>query len=142
MAASGNVIFDNRKADVSAIASRIGKAIQEAFGFDSLVVVSDRDEIVSAISDNPFHGDGQDKFVNSIFLDCQPTQADFDALVAEHRAQRGERLALGKRELYLDYVLGVGVSSLTGPFFKRRLGCRGTARNMTSLKRILAKMDS
>lgn len=142
VAASGNVIFDHRKGDVSALAGRIAKTIEETFGIASLVVVCDREDIASAIDDNPFHGDGQDKFVHSIFLDCQPSQADFDALVAEHRAKGGERLALGKRVLYLDYVHGVGVSSLTGPFLKRRLGCRGTARNMTSLKRILAKMDS
>ena len=30
---------------------------------------------------------------------------------------------------------------LTGRFIEKRLGCRGTARNMTSLKRILAKME-
>ena len=41
--------------------------------------------------------------------------------------------------LYLDYVHGVGVSDLTGRFIEKRLGCRGTARNMTSLKRILAR---
>ena len=48
---------------------------------------------------------------------------------------------MGDRVLYLDYVHGVGVSDLTGRFIEKRLGCRGTARNMTSLKRILAKME-
>ena len=52
-----------------------------------------------------------------------------------------ERLALGDRVLYLDYVHGVGVSDLSNKLLERRLGCKGTARNMTSLKRILEKMD-
>ena len=89
-----------------------------------------------------FHGDGEDRFVHSIFLSAQPTQANFNALLEEHKSKGSERLALGERVLYLDYVHGAGVSSLTGPFLQRRLGCRGTARNMRSLKRILEKMEA
>ena len=47
----------------------------------------------------------------------------------------------GDRALYIDYVEGAGNSRLTGPFIERRLGCKGTARNLRSLHRILAKMD-
>ena len=139
--ASGNALFDHDRTADAKVAGDIAKVVKDKFGIDSLVVVRSRDEVAAAIADNPFHGDGQDKFVHSIFLDGQPTQADFDALLAEHREKGGERLALGPGVLYLDYVHGVGVSSLTGPFLQRRLGVRGTARNMTSLKRILAKMD-
>jgi hypothetical protein len=38
-------------------------------------------------------------------------------------------------------VDGVGQSKLTAPFIEKRLQCRGTARNMRSLARIVAKMD-
>lgn len=139
--ASGNVLFNHAAVPDERLADEIAAVVREGFGIDSLVCVRSRTELSSAIGDNPFHGDGEDRFVHSIFLDGQPTQAKFDALLAEHRDKGGERLALGKRVLYLDYVHGVGVSSLTGPFLQRRLGVRGTARNMTSLKRILAKMD-
>ena len=139
--ASGNVLFAHDRAADAKLAGEIGRVVKDDFGIESLVCVRSRAEVASAIEDNPFHGDGQDKFVHSIFLDGQPTQAKFDALLAEHRDKGGERLALGKGVLYLDYVHGVGVSSLTGAFLQRRLGVRGTARNMGSLKRILAKMD-
>lgn len=139
--ASGNVLFDHERAPDAGLADAIAKIIKDRFDINSMVVVRSRAEVASAIEDNPFHGSGQDKFVHSIFLDGQPTQAKFNALLAEHRDKGGERLALGPRVLYLDYVHGVGLSSLTGPFLQRRLGVRGTARNMTSLKRILAKMD-
>lgn len=139
--ASGNVLFDHPATDPAALAARIGAVMQRDFALDCLVIVGERAMLARAIADNPFHGDGEDRFVHSIFLDSQPAQDRFDALVAEHRARGGERLALGDHCLYLDYVHGVGVSSLTGAFLQRRLGCRGTARNMTSLKRILAKMD-
>ena len=138
--ASGNVLFEHARAGDAKLGEEIAGLIKQRFGFDSLVAVRTKAEVLSAVEDNPFHGDGQDKFVHTIFLDGQPIQERFDALLAEHRDKGGERLALGPRALYLDYVHGVGVSSLTGAFLQRRLGVRGTARNMTSLKRIHEKM--
>lgn len=138
--ASGNVLFEHARASDAKLGEEIAGIVKQRFGFDSFVAVRTATEVQSAIEDNPFHGDGQDKFVHTIFLDGQPAQERFDALLAEHKAKGGERLALGPRALYLDYVHGVGVSSLTGAFLQRRLGVRGTARNMTSLKRIHGKM--
>ena len=138
--ASGNVLFDHAPGGDARLSEEIAGIVKDRFGFDSLVAVRTRAEVLSAIEDNPFHGDGEDKFVHSIFLDGQPAQGRFDALLGEHQAKGGERLALGPRVLYLDYVHGVGVSKLTGAFLQRPLGVKGTARNMTSLKRIHEKM--
>ena len=52
-----------------------------------------------------------------------------------------ERIALGDRALFVDYVDGAGNSKLTNAFIERRLACRSTARNLRSLQRILDKMD-
>ena len=108
-------------------------------------MVRSKQEVERALSDNPFHGTGpehgSDKMVHSIFLSAQPEQAAFDALLEEHSAKGSERLALGDRVLFLDYVYGVGVSDLSSKFLERRLGCKGTARNMNSLKNILSKMN-
>ncbi|WP_336987117.1 DUF1697 domain-containing protein [Altererythrobacter aquiaggeris] len=142
---SGNVLFDHEERPPQGIADKIAWVVQDRFEIDSLSVVKSRDELVAAIEQNPFHGTGaghgEDKFVHTIFLDGQPRQENFDTLLEEHKSRGGERLALGERMLFLDYVHGVGVSSLTGPFLERRLGCKGTARNMRSLKRIISKMD-
>ncbi|MGX7953746.1 DUF1697 domain-containing protein [Tsuneonella sp. HG249] len=138
--ASGNVLFEHARASDAKLSEEIACIVKARFGFDSLVAVRTKEEVLSAVEDNPFYGDGENKFVHTIFLDGQPTQERFEALLSEHQAKGGERLAPGPRALYLDYVHGVGVSSLTGAFLQRRLGVRGTARNMTSLKRIHAKM--
>ena len=140
VAASGNVILssDDSEADLSA---RIATVIEREFGIVGFVVVRTLAEVRSAIDDNPFHGDGSDKMVHTIFLPREPDEGGFEALLQAHRDRGAERLALGERVLYLDYVHGVGVSDLTGRFIEKRLGCRGTARNVTSLKRILAKME-
>lgn len=140
VAASGNVILTS---DLSpaALADQIASLLQSEFDIASLVTVRTLEEVRSAVEDNPFHGDSSDKMVHSIFLPQQPAQERFDALLEEHKDRGAEKLALGDHVLYLDYVHGVGVSDLTGRFLERRLGCRGTARNMTSLKRIIAKME-
>lgn len=145
VAASGNVILADEH-DPAMLEMRLESVVQQRFGFKSCAMVRTAAEIRSAIEDNPFHGTGpehgSDKMVHSIFLSQQPDVATVDAVIAEHSAKGSERLALGDRVLFLDYVHGVGVSDLSNKFLERRLGCKGTARNMSSLKRILGKMTA
>ena len=138
--ASGNVLFDFDERPTDGLEDLFAHMMAERFDIVSFVAVRSVADVHSSIHDNPFHGDGEDKFVHSIFLSSQPDPDRFEALLTEHKAKGSERLALGDRVLYLDYIHGVGVSSLTGPFLERRLGCKGTARNMNSLKRILEKL--
>ena len=144
VAASGNVIVTDRRAPAT-LERELERIIAERFGFASCAMVRSAAEVRAAVEDNPFHGTGPDhgtdKMVHSIFLSGQPEKARFDALLEEHSARGSERLALGDRVLFLDYVHGVGVSDLSSRFLERRLGVKGTARNMNSLKTILAKMN-
>ena len=145
VAASGNVILSDEH-DPAMLEMRLESIVQQRFGFKSCAMVRTAAQIRSAIEDNPFHGTGPehgtDKMVHSIFLSQQPDVAAVEAVIAEHSARGSERLALGDRVLFLDYVHGVGVSDLSNKFLERRLGCKGTARNMSSLKRILGKMTA
>jgi uncharacterized protein (DUF1697 family) len=144
VAASGNLILTDDREPLF-IESQLERILADRFGFNSCVMVRSREEVLAAIEDNPFHGTrpehGSDKMVHSIFLSQQPDQARFDAVLEEHRTKGSERLALGPRVLYLDYVYGAGVSDLSNKFLEKRLGVKGTARNMNSLKNILSKMD-
>lgn len=79
--------------------------------------------------------------VHTMFLDCQPTTAAFAQLETDHTGRGLEKLAPGTKALHMDYVDGVGNSKLTKQFIERRLGCRGTARNVTSVRRIMEKME-
>ncbi|MEX0342187.1 MAG: DUF1697 domain-containing protein [Erythrobacter sp.] len=144
VAASGNVILTDER-DPAMLEIQLESVVQQRFGFKSCAIVRTADQIRAAIEANPFHGTGpehgSDKMVHSIFLSQQPDASDVDALIDEHRRKGSERLALGEGVLFLDYVHGVGVSDLSNKVLERRLGCKGTARNMTSLKRILAKVE-
>ena len=139
--ASGNVLFSHDERPSEGLSDKLAYVLRDRFGIDTFAAVRSREEVRAAIEDNPFKGQGEDAFVHTHFLDGQPSQAQFDKLVADHAGRGREKLALGDRALYVDYVDGAGASKLTGAFIERRLGCRGTARNLRSLQRILDKMD-
>ena len=65
----------------------------------------------------------------------------FARLESDHAGRGEEKLAPGTRALHIDFVSGVAGSKLTGAFMEKRLGCRGTARNLRSVKRIIEKLD-
>lgn len=144
VAASGNVILEGQRPP-EALETEIEAMLAERFDIRSCVMVRTADEVRTAISGNPFHGKGpdhgSDKLVHSVFLDASPDRERFEELLKDHRARGRERLAIGEKVLYLDYVDGIGVSYLTSRYLERSLGCRGTARNMNSLKNILSKME-
>ncbi|MEP2735847.1 MAG: DUF1697 domain-containing protein [Erythrobacter sp.] len=144
IAASGNLILTDDR-DPAFIETHLERILKDRFGFNSCVMVRSKDQVRSAVDDNPFHGTGEehgsDKMVHSIFLSQQPKESDFDNLLETHKSKGSERLALGDRVLYLDYIYGVGVSDLSNKYLERHLKVKGTARNMNSLKNILSKMD-
>ena len=139
VAASGNVILDDDR-EPKAVEAAIEKLLKDEFGFNSCVMLRTQGEVRSAIEDNPFHTIGSDKMVHSIFLADDPAPGLFEAFEEERKGKGDETLAIGPRVLYLNYVHGVSNSDITGKLLERRLGVRGTARNMNSLKNILGKM--
>lgn len=139
--ASGNVLFDHDERPTRGLEEKLEHVLRHRFDMRSIAAVRSRDEVAEAITQNPFAATGEANLVHTMFLESDADPAQFRVLVADHAGRGPEKLALGERALYIDYVEGVGSSRLTGPFIENRLGRRGTARNMRSLARILAKMD-
>jgi len=139
--ASGNVLFSFDERPSDGLGEMLAYIVKDRFGFDTFAAVRNADEVRSAIEGNPFHGDGEDSQVHTHFLERQPDPDQFKVLLAAYDGRGPERIALGDRCLFLDYVDGVGNSKLTSAFIERKLDCRGTARNMRSLQRILDKME-
>ncbi len=140
--ASGNVLFDFDDRPTDGLEELLAWIMADRFDIRSFVAVRTRDELAAAIAGNPFAADGAENLVHTQFLGGQPGAEGFDLLVSEYNARGPERMALGDRALYIDYVDGSGNSRLTGDFIARRLGFPGTARNLRSLRRILEKMDA
>ncbi|MXP25548.1 DUF1697 domain-containing protein [Altererythrobacter indicus] len=140
--ASGNVLFTHEERPVEGLNDKLAYVMQEYFDLDVLALVLTREQLVAAIEENPFAADGDEKKVHTHLLEMQPSQDQFDAMVETYQGRGPERLALGKKALFVDYVEGVGRSRLTGPFIERRLDTRNTARNIRSLRRVLEKMPA
>ncbi|HUD27496.1 MAG TPA: DUF1697 domain-containing protein [Novosphingobium sp.] len=138
--ASGNVLFDFDDRPTEGLEDLFAHMMLDRFDIRTFAAVRNAREVLSAVEDNPFTGIGQDHQVHTLFLERPADPAAFDKLVADHAMRGPEKIALGQRAIYIDYVDDVGESKLSNAFIERRLGCRGTARNVRSLARIHAKM--
>ncbi len=140
--ASGNVLFSYDERPSEGLSEMLAYIVKDRFGFDTFAAVRNAEEVRSAIEDNPFKADGEPNLVHTLFLDGEPDPAQFQVMLAAYEGRGPERLAPGPRCLYIDFVDGVGNSRLTSAFIERKMTARGTARNMSSLQRILDKMDT
>lgn len=125
--ASGNVVFEAEMTEAevkAALGAKLGAFSGKAFG----VIVRSASEIAEVIANDPFK-EVQRNFAYALFLPAPPSQADVEAA----RGRGGERLSLGKREIYIAYPEGMGKSKLTLP--ASRLG---TARNMNTVAKLAA----
>lgn len=138
--ASGNVLFDHPGAAGAELESEIAAIVRDSFGIDAFVAIRSATDLEAALPESPFAGNGADNLVHVHFLGEQPAAERFDRLIADHRGRGHEKLAPGTRALHIDYVDGAGSSKLTGPFIERRLGSKGTARNVRSIRRIIEKL--
>lgn len=139
--ASGNVLFEHDARPTDGLGEKLGALMLDHFGFTSTALVRSRDELAAALASNVFASDGAPNLVHTMFLTAQPTAAQFDAMVLRYSGRGSERIALGDRALHIDYVAGAGQSPLTAAFIERQLQCKGTARNIRSITRIIAKLD-
>ena len=138
---SGNVLFSFDERPTDGLAEMLAYIVQERFGFDTFAAVRNADELRAAIEGNAFAEAGDAKQVHTLFLEKPADPDRFDDLVATYEGRGPEKIAMGDRCLYIDFVEGVGTSKLSSAFINRKMDCRATARNIHSLRRILQKMD-
>lgn len=139
--ASGNLLFDYDERPLDGLEDLFAHVMLDRFDIRSFVAVRDRAAMAQAVEGNPFTGIGKDNLVHTLFLERQPDTQAFDKLAADQAMRGLEKLAIGERSIYIDFVSSVAESKLTSAFIERRLGCRGTARNVRSIARILSKMS-
>ena len=124
--ASGNLVFASGKAERT-VRAELEAALERHMGKPTPVMIRTAAEMREVAQSNPF-GDAPGRRVLATFLNEAPPA---DALSAA-RGLDGERLALGKREIYVDYCgTLLGRSKLKIP-----AAVAGTARNMNTVAKL------
>lgn len=128
--ASGNVVFESDATATDAKAV-LEAALAHHLGKRVGVVMRDAAQLHAVLDANPFRDVAPNRVV-VVFLDIPPP-GDALATVRHHAA---ERLALGAREIYVDYGERMAESKLVIPAARE-----GTGRNLNTVAR-LAEMAS
>jgi uncharacterized protein (DUF1697 family) len=137
---SGNVVASS-KAAPKTVARKTKGLIADRFGLDIEVVVRTRDELAEVVRRNPLGKVAKDpKRYQVSFLDRKADPKVVEKLAA--LAVGGEQLVTDGRELYAWHPAGVARSKLWAALADRRLGATATARNWTTVTKLLELADA
>jgi uncharacterized protein (DUF1697 family) len=137
---SGNVVLTS-----SASAKKVGRdcehVIADRFGLEIDVVVRTRSELAKVVARNPLGRVAKDpKRYQVSFLDAKPTAKTVREL--EDVATPDEKLVSHGRELYAWHPNGVARSKLWARLAGKNLGTTATARNWTTVTKLLELADA
>jgi len=136
---SGNVLLTS-DAPSARLAAECERLITEAFGLEIDVVVRTRDELAEVVARNPLVEVAVDpKRYQVSFLSEEPHPDVVQKLAAF--AAEDERLVAIGRELYAWHPDGAARSRLWARLAGPALGVAATARNWTTVTRLLALAD-
>ncbi|MGM3277348.1 DUF1697 domain-containing protein [Ralstonia sp. 24A2] len=125
--ASGNVVFQSRLSEAS-VKAKLERCLEDYAGKPVGVLVRTGAELAAVLDGNPFKAQAANRTV-AIFLDTPPP-ADTLATLS---GRQEEKVALGAREIYVYYGVGMAHSKLKIPAAKT-----GTARNMNTVATLVA----
>jgi uncharacterized protein (DUF1697 family) len=137
---SGNVVLSSRAAPAT-VARKCEAVIAERHGLEIDVVVRTRDELAGVVKRNPLAKVATDpKRYQVSFFSAKPAAKIVRKL--EALAADGERLVAHGRELYAWHPRGVARSTLWAALAGRDLGVTATARNWTTVTKLLELADA
>ena len=136
---SGNVVLSSKKS-AKRVQSDVERLIADRFGLDVSVVVRTRADLAAVVERNPLGKVAKNpKLYQVTFLDKAPSADVVRKL--EAAAAGKEQVKHVGRELYAWHPDGVGRSKLAALMSGKGLGVTGTARNWTTVTKLLAMAD-
>jgi uncharacterized protein (DUF1697 family) len=125
--ASGNLVFRSPLTEAE-VKARLERQLATYAGKPVPVLVRTAAELAAIVAANPFPDvSGSQCLV--VFLDSAPPRDT----IAKTTGTQNERIALGHREIFVDYADGIGVAKLKIPAAKD-----GTGRNMNTVAKLAA----
>lgn len=132
---SGNVVFQSKRTDTTALSAEISAAIGKSHGFAPAILLLTEDALRAAINANPFpEGEDDPKSLHLFFLEPAPQNPDLATL--EALKTETERFALIGQVFYLHAPDGIGRSKLAEKF-GRGWQVDITARNWRTVNKVL-----
>jgi uncharacterized protein (DUF1697 family) len=132
---SGNVVLSS-SSPAKRVAADVEKLIADRFGIDLRVLVRTRSELAKVVERDPLGKIATSpKLYQVTFLENAPSADVVRKL--EAAATEKERLVHAGRELYAWHPDGVGRSKLATLMSGKGLGVTGTARNWTTVTKLL-----
>ncbi len=133
--ASGNVVLSSSLSP-NKLAARCTRLIGEEFGLDIDVVVRTRDELAEVVKRNPLGDVAKDpKRYQVSFLARKLSDRVVEKL--ERARAEPERFVVAGREIYAWHPDGVGRSKLWAALAGKGLGVTATARNWSTVTKLL-----
>ena len=123
--ASGNVVLDSDCGEHE-VKAKLEDALEQYAGKPIDVLVRTGPEMAAVLAGNPFREEAPNRTV-AIFLNDQATPNMLDNVAG----QDGEKVALGRREIYVAYGDRMGRSKLRIPG-----AASGTARNINTVAKL------
>jgi uncharacterized protein (DUF1697 family) len=126
---SGNIVFQNKKADQQKLEKKIEKAIADTFSFDVPVLVKEYDELKKIVLDNPFITDTTKDIshLHITFLSTKPHQESINKIKTIQF--NADEFHLVDKAIYLYCPNGYSNSKLTNSFIESKLKVTATTRN-------------
>jgi uncharacterized protein (DUF1697 family) len=133
---SGNVILASR-AKGDDVARKVERLIAKEFGLDISIVVRSRAQLARVVEANPLRDVAKDpKRYQVSFLAVRPPRDLISQL--EQAAVSSEQVVVIGREIYAWHPKTIARSRLWGLLAGQQLGVTATARNWTTVTKLLA----
>jgi uncharacterized protein (DUF1697 family) len=136
---SGNVVLTSRDS-AAKVTRACERLIEKEFGLDISVVVRTRSQLAQVVKRNPLGKVAKNpKRYQVSFLEKKPSAAVIRKV--EEAAAPGERVLAEGREIYAWHPEGVARSKLWAALAGKGLGVTATARNWTTVTKLLELAD-
>lgn len=131
---SGNVVCNSRVKNAQTLNKKMLDAIEDDFGFRPNLMLLSEQQLLDAISNNPFQSaTSAPKTLHFFFLDAQPSKEKLSSV--NEVASSSEQFRLIGRVFYLYAPDGFGKSKLATSI-ERKLAVTATARNYATIEKL------
>ena len=139
--ASGNVLFDSRASDAAALERRIESALRKGLGYEVDTFVRSGAELDAVVAHDPF--DPADPVLEShtvhVIFTRAPIDADRAAKIVGLRTDYDDLYVFG-REVFWRARGRSSDSQIKPAAFARAFGDPGTARNITTVRKLAERL--